>query len=414
MASVAVLPGADRPRGRLRDPVPGARRGGASAARAGGRGAAARARRGAPTVATAAWPPRPASSSCCSRRCRWCAASGSCSSRASCSPSTCALTAGAAALAARAARGRAARRGRRRARCGRWPARRGARRGASCCAEPRRRAPRGAGAGAPRAALRSAVRRPRAGAGGRPRRSRVAGWGLDTQTKVESDVTSSCRRTSARCATSTRSSGRPASAARSTCSCRAATSPTRAVVAWMARYQARVLQRSATTTGRGCGRPTLCPALLAARPLRARARPRRAPGRPALLDAVPPYFSQARHHAGPPGGHPRVRHPADAARRPAARCIDDMRARLRPAPGRARRLAGLPVLAAEANDAYRRPVAAAARRCSPACVAVGARAARGLPPLARALRPARPDRAGHGLVGARAVRAARSRSTRCR
>ena len=77
----------DRPRGRLRDPVPVARRGGPPAA-VGRRAERATPSRARPAPARRRSPPprsrpRPASSCCCSRRCRWCAASACCSSSGS-------------------------------------------------------------------------------------------------------------------------------------------------------------------------------------------------------------------------------------------------------------------------------------------------------------------------------------------
>ncbi len=80
-------------------------------ARAGREGAAvARAARACRRSPRPRWPPASASSSCCSRRCRWCGASGRCWWPASRSPWACALTAGTAVLtlAARRRRVRAA------------------------------------------------------------------------------------------------------------------------------------------------------------------------------------------------------------------------------------------------------------------------------------------------------------------
>ena len=85
MASIAVLPVLVGPRGRLRDPVPVARRGGprAEAASTARPRASARCARGGRARAARRSPPRPRPaprrcSCCCSRRCRWCAASACC------------------------------------------------------------------------------------------------------------------------------------------------------------------------------------------------------------------------------------------------------------------------------------------------------------------------------------------------
>ena len=228
MASIAVLPGADRPGGRLRDPAAVARAGGRRPPAAGHRGGGQRAAaRGAPDGRDRrGGHARRASSCSCSRRCRWCAASGCCSWRASRSRCGCALTLGVAAL--RAAR---ARRGRARGAGARGRSRRPGAAPASCSrptARPRARCAGAARAAGPRCA-RACHRAPG------PRRARgaarvaVVGWGLDTQTRVESDVhASSCPQNLARSHDlAGAAERRPASAARSTCSSRAAASPTR-------------------------------------------------------------------------------------------------------------------------------------------------------------------------------------------
>ena len=147
------------------------------------------------------------------------------------------------------------------------------------------------------------------------------------------------------------------------------------------------------------------PGVLAARPL-----PTAAPNATrqqieGLLDAVPAVLLAGRHHPRPAHGDAGLRHPAHAAGPPAARCSTRMRDA--PAPAgrrrrRARRAAGAGgrgqrgglLAVAAAGDAARRP---GRRR---------ARAARRLPRLAARARAAAPDRAGDGLVGARALRAA--------
>ena len=116
--------------------------------------------------------------------------------------------------------------------------------------------------------------------------------------------------------------------------------------------------------------------------------------------------SRRRDHAPRPAdGDAGVRHPAHAARAPAGGHRGHAR-RLDPPPGVRAELAGLPVLAAEANDRGARRLAAGcalarrpARRVRSCC------SSRSAARRARA-RPARADRAGHRLVGARALRAA--------
>lgn len=121
-----------------------------------------------------------------------------------------------------------------------------------------------------------------------------------------------------------------------------------AVVAWMARFEKRVLARSGYRESRGCGRADLCPALSLPDLLgRAATSPRSGQVR-RLLRAVPPYFSEAVINAR--------RNRANLAfgirLMPLGRQHDVMQAMRReldPPPGVSAYLAGLPVLAAEAN-----------------------------------------------------------------
>jgi hydrophobe/amphiphile efflux-3 (HAE3) family protein len=123
-----------------------------------------------------------------------------------------------------------------------------------------------------------------------------------------------------------------------------------AVLNWMVNYQRGLLTRYGYSSQQGCGRAQLCPALSlpdlfrnnAALKDRARVR--------ALLDAVPPYFSQAvitqdRRLATLAFG---IRlGPLDRQQQ----VIQAMRRQVKPPPGVEVRLVGLPVLAAEANAA---------------------------------------------------------------
>jgi hydrophobe/amphiphile efflux-3 (HAE3) family protein len=128
-----------------------------------------------------------------------------------------------------------------------------------------------------------------------------------------------------------------------------------AVVRWMRDYQSGLLGRYGYSTERGCGRAELCPALSlpdlfrtdASTSDRARIR--------ALLNAVPPYFSSAVIT-----GDRRTANLAFGIRLVSLerqqQIIDDMRARLDPPKGVTARLAGLPVLAAEANASLSDPL----------------------------------------------------------
>jgi hydrophobe/amphiphile efflux-3 (HAE3) family protein len=126
------------------------------------------------------------------------------------------------------------------------------------------------------------------------------------------------------------------------------------VVAWMRSYQDRVLRQARYTAENGCGKAALCPALslpdlfqgAGAASDRTKIR--------ALLDAVPPYFSQAVITAD--------RRTANLAFGMRLMALDEqhavirrMRAALDPPPGVTARVAGLPVLAAEANAALASP-----------------------------------------------------------
>jgi len=119
------------------------------------------------------------------------------------------------------------------------------------------------------------------------------------------------------------------------------------VVKWMTGYQQRLLERYGYRAGRGCGEAELCPAfslpdLFAGGTSQSRTEIE------ALLDAVPPYFSQ-----GVITGDRRTATLAFGIRlMPLERqneVIDTMRRELNPPAGVRAELAGLPVLAAEAH-----------------------------------------------------------------
>ena len=120
------------------------------------------------------------------------------------------------------------------------------------------------------------------------------------------------------------------------------------VIRWMTGYQAAVLKRFGYSEKRGCRKARLCPALslpnLFRDPTQAEDRSRIR----ALLDAVPPYFSQAvitpdRRLATMAFGIRLM--PLDRQQK----VIEEMRNRLDPPPGVDAQVVGLPVLAAEAN-----------------------------------------------------------------
>jgi predicted RND superfamily exporter protein len=121
-----------------------------------------------------------------------------------------------------------------------------------------------------------------------------------------------------------------------------------AVLRWMADYQERVLDRFGYGSGRGCGQATLCPAFSLPDLFSGSTAGLSRDDVRGLLDAVPPYFSQAvitpdRRTATLAFGLRLM--PLDEQQR----VIETMREQLRAPAGVTVELAGLPVLAAQAN-----------------------------------------------------------------
>jgi uncharacterized protein len=186
------------------------------------------------------------------------------------------------------------------------------------------------------------------------------GWGLDTQTSVQTDIT--------KLVPQSLSSLRALNALERTTgvggeidlmvSSKALTKP--ATIEWMSSYQSAVLRRFGYSAARGCGKARLCPAfslpdLFSAQ---AAANVQAGPGKPAkqkkltqaqvsgLLAAIPPYFSQDvitpdRRVATLAFG---IRLMSLTEQQ---RVIDEMRSSLHPPAGVSARLVGLPVLAAK-------------------------------------------------------------------
>jgi hydrophobe/amphiphile efflux-3 (HAE3) family protein len=127
------------------------------------------------------------------------------------------------------------------------------------------------------------------------------------------------------------------------------------VVAWMRDYQAGLLKAHGYSAQRGCGRADLCPALSLPDLFRSPAAAASREKVRALLDTVPPYFSQAvitadRRTANLAFGVRLM--PLDRQQA----IVDDMRKRLRPPAGVTAQLAGLQVLGARANDTLSDPL----------------------------------------------------------
>jgi predicted RND superfamily exporter protein len=181
----------------------------------------------------------------------------------------------------------------------------------------------------------------------------VLGWALDTQTRVESDVTKlvpqnlPALQDLQQLERSTGVGGQIDVLVQGD----DLTEPK--VVQWMTRYQSGVLKRYGYDAKRGCGRAEVCPAFSLPDLFRGGATSKaQIQG---LLDAVPPYFSQ-----GVITGDRRAATLSFGIRlMPLAeqqKVLDYLRARLDPPPGVRARLAGLPVLVADANTAISSPL----------------------------------------------------------
>lgn len=182
----------------------------------------------------------------------------------------------------------------------------------------------------------------------------VCGWVLETQTRVESDVQKLVPQRMA-ALEDLRELQRISGVGGEVgvlVEGRRVTDP--AVVSWMTRYQARILKELRFDSRRGCGRSDLCPAFslpdlfTTAESLSSR---RRVEG---LLDAVPQYFSQSvispdRRAATLSFGIRLL--PLERQ----YEVLRTMRRELDPPAGVSARLAGLPVLAAEANERIASP-----------------------------------------------------------
>jgi predicted RND superfamily exporter protein len=118
------------------------------------------------------------------------------------------------------------------------------------------------------------------------------------------------------------------------------------VIAWMTSYQRDILKRYGFGAKAGCGKAELCPAF--SLPDLFQSAPSNEAQIKALLDAVPPYFSRSvvtpdRRTATMSFGIRLM--PLERQQE----VLEGMRDRLDPPPGVSAQLAGLPVLAAEAN-----------------------------------------------------------------
>lgn len=182
----------------------------------------------------------------------------------------------------------------------------------------------------------------------------VAGWALDTQTKVESDIQKLVPQDlpSLSHLRELQTISGVGGEANVLVEGDRVTSP--AVVSWMTRYQQRVLRKLGYTDTKGCGRAEICPAFslpdLFTTP-ESLSSQQRIDG---LLDAVPKYFSQTviapdRRTATLSFGLRLM------GLQRQQEVLGVMERELDPPPGVTARLAGLPVLAAEANERLAAP-----------------------------------------------------------
>jgi hydrophobe/amphiphile efflux-3 (HAE3) family protein len=128
-----------------------------------------------------------------------------------------------------------------------------------------------------------------------------------------------------------------------------------AVVKWMRDYQSGVLERYGYSSERGCGRADLCPALSLPDLFRSSQAAGDRERIRTLLDAVPPYFSRAVITADRKTANLAFGVRLTSLERQ-QEIIRDLRERLEPPPGVTARLAGLPVLGAEANATLSDPL----------------------------------------------------------
>jgi hydrophobe/amphiphile efflux-3 (HAE3) family protein len=127
------------------------------------------------------------------------------------------------------------------------------------------------------------------------------------------------------------------------------------VIAWMRSYQSAVLKRHGYSAARGCGRAALCPALSLPDLFRTPGSAATRKQIRALLDAVPDYIARAAITPDRKTAVLAFGIRLDSLENQRA-VMQEMRASLHPPAGVTARLAGLPVLAADANHALSDPL----------------------------------------------------------
>jgi uncharacterized protein len=187
----------------------------------------------------------------------------------------------------------------------------------------------------------------------------VAGWGLDSRTEVVSDLERLVPQDLAAVQDLTTLQHTTGVAGEIDVVVEGDDLTDPSVVKWMRDYQAGVLERYGYSSERGCGRADLCPALSLPDLFRSSQSAGDRERIRTLLDAVPPYFSQAVITADRKTANLAFGVRLTSLERQ-QEIVRDMRERLDPPPGVTARLAGLPVLAAEANATLSDPVRRAA------------------------------------------------------
>ena len=184
----------------------------------------------------------------------------------------------------------------------------------------------------------------------------VLGWGLDTQTQVETDITKLVPQSLGSLAalnTLERQTGIGGEVAVLVSGANLTRAST---IAWMSEYQAGVLKRFGYSNARGCGRASLCPAFSLPDLFQTQAATPGAPAAPltqaavnGVLATIPAYFSQDviapdRRVATLSFG---IR---EMSLQRQQQVIEEMRSTLHTPPGVQAQLVGLPVLAAQSGS----------------------------------------------------------------
>jgi hydrophobe/amphiphile efflux-3 (HAE3) family protein len=185
----------------------------------------------------------------------------------------------------------------------------------------------------------------------------VVGWVADTQTKVESDVTKLVPQNLPALADLQALQKSTSVGGQIDVLVRSDKLTTPETLNWMSAYQQRVLKRFGYTDKRGCGKAELCPAFSLPDLFGGEGGTGKVASQAQvdqLLDVVPAYFSQSvitadRKTATMAFGIRLM--PLDRQKQ----VLDVMRSELKPPKGVSAQLAGLPVLAADANAAVSSP-----------------------------------------------------------